>query len=158
MRQRAALSTHSHSPAPHWLPTPRRMGRSGAARTSENAARGRELPGSPQSRTRRQAGPRGFKCALRALAAAVRRRTSRARRLQPAGRARSWGVCARSRGVPTHKGVFAKYTTRVYPPLGLEQGLRRHGRRGVEGSVKFPSSAEMREREGKAVAARSECV
>lgn len=38
-------------------------------------------------------------------------------------RARSWGVCARSRDVRTHKGVFAKSTTRVYPSLGLEQDL-----------------------------------
>lgn len=50
-------------------------------------------------------------------AAALRRRASRARCLQPAG------LCGRSPGMCSHKGVFAKSTARVYPPTGVRSTL-----------------------------------
>lgn len=109
--QRAALFARSRPPPPT-LPFPRRKG-DGAPLGRRTAPRASRVPRLPAPR---RPGP-SRAADLSAHRARSQPPSGPARRLQPAGLASApWGVCARSRGVCTHKGVFAKSTARVYPP------------------------------------------
>lgn len=124
------------------------MGRSGAARTAESAvcvrsawARRSPAPGAEPGRR--------SKCALSALAAALRRRASQDQCLQPAGWcARARGVCVRALpwGVYSQSCLLNPVLECTFHPecehAGTEAVSYRRGRGGDETQFKFPSSTQ----------------